>query len=245
MGSMDRRVLYAFLVVLACLLALGSWQLLRGFEKRAMLDRAAAAGAAQPVNLSNVQDLELAATEYRSVTLSGVYQAERQFLWDNRVFQGRAGFEVIIPVLFDDGSFALVNRGWVPVGVRRENLPNISLPRSVDGKTVSIEGLFSRPSRGFASGDAFESDSNWPKILQYFDYSSMATSLGNKVIAGVVQPQRVGEPALGAEFYQVNWQPTDAIGPARHYGYAAQWWTMALVLTLLFFKYGFNREESD
>ncbi len=210
-----------------------------------MLDQADQADVASAVPLDQIVDPVASAEQYQRVIASGRYHASRQFLWDNRVYKSRAGFEVITPVEQANGSVILVNRGWVPLGLTREDLPDTSMPEALLDKPVTIEGLFSRPSKGFASGEAFDPKQAWPKIIQYFDYEAISRALDATVVAGVLQPQRVGAPAKGEEFFPVNWQPTDAIGPVRHYGYAAQWWTMALVLSVLFVKYGIKREHSE
>ncbi len=47
-----------------------------------------------------------------------------QFLLDNMTHAGRAGYEVLTPLLLDDGRVLLVNRGWLPLpDGRRDELP--------------------------------------------------------------------------------------------------------------------------
>lgn len=236
-----------FLIFLSALLALGTWQMLRAAEKKTILAAAQSALSAPAVPAHSLGDLALAAKQHTQVSISGSYEGNRQFLWDNRVYKGQAGFEVITPVRTSEG-LVLVNRGWVPPGRTREALPNVELSDEILDSAVAFNGLFSRPSQGFLSGASFDTGEAWPKVLQYFDYAAIQTTLGEPVLAGVIQPQQVDgvdsiTPSTKA-FYIANWEPTAAIGPTRHYGYAFQWYAMAVALIVLFIVYNTRRIES-
>src|SRR6185312_11348887 len=64
---------------------------------------------------------------FQRVSVAGRYDAMYQFLLDNRINEGRAGYEVLTPLDLDDGRTVLVNRGWVPFSGYREKLPDVSL----------------------------------------------------------------------------------------------------------------------
>lgn len=243
-----------FLLFLSALLALGTWQMHRAAEKKVILAAAQSALSAKPVAASDLGDLALAATQHTKVRINGKYHGEKQFLWDNRVHKGQAGYEVITPVRTESG-LVLVNRGWVAPGRTRQELPDIKLTEAIGASDISITGLFSRPSKGFLNGDAFEPGASWPIVLQYFDYDAIEDALGEPVLHGIVQPQQFGNDSNvnqqanrpegnGTEFYIPNWEPTAAIGPTRHYGYAFQWYAMAAALVILFFVYNTRRIES-
>jgi len=238
-------IVLLFILFAAALLFLGTWQMQRAALKTSILAAAAESGSLAPVKPSDITDLARAASEHTRVTLTGSYQGEKQFLWDNRVYQGQAGFEVITPVLTDAG-IVLVNRGWVAPGRTRQDLPDVALSRDVLGSAVTINGVFSRPSKGFASGEAFSSSEAWPRVLQYFDYPSIELALGATLLAGVVQPQQKGQAnEQRAEYFAANWEPIASIGPARHYGYAFQWYAMAAALSILYIVYNTRRIESS
>lgn len=246
-----------FLIFLSALLALGTWQMLRAAEKKTILAAAENALSASAVPAFSLTDLAYAAEQHTQVSISGQYDGARQFLWDNRVHKGQAGFEVITPVRTKDG-LVLVNRGWVPPGPTREALPDVALSAEALSSKLSFNGLFSRPSKGFIGGDSFDVGEQWPKVLQYFDYAAIEAVLGEPVLAGIVQPQQTEQSQVGTQeenaaasstlaantFYTANWEPTAAIGPTRHYGYAFQWYAMALALVVLFIVYNTRRIES-
>jgi len=240
-----------FFLFAAALLSLGTWQMKRAAEKSTILAAADRAQASEGVEPGALGDLSVAAKQHSRVTFSGSYEPSRQFLWDNRVHKGRAGFEVITPVRTAAG-LVLVNRGWVVLGSSRTALPNVSLGADSLGTSVTIDGLFSRPSKGLISGEPFDPAAPWPRVMQFFDYAAMERALGEPVLAGVVQPQKVGDNTnneqltaeqVHTEFYTPNWEPTAAIGPVRHYGYAFQWYAMAVTLTILFIVYNTKRIE--
>ena len=242
-------MLYA--VVLACMLWLGNWQLERAALKVSLQQAADVARNAAPVPLQSVQDLDSASASYQRTVVQGAYDLKRQFLWDNRTNKGRAGFEVISLLRLTDGGTALINRGWVPAGPDRQTFPDIAFPDTVSGVTVSFEGLLSRPSKGFASGDAITGGDGWPKLLQFFDYAAIADATGEPIVPVLVQTQELGADASTAtmltsrpEWYSANWQPA-ASGPAKHYSYAFQWFAMAIALTGIFLVVNTRRVPPD
>lgn len=250
-----------YLVIVACMIALAFWQLRRADEKIALLSAAESAQAAPAVDLdvlavAGEEGLAAAAKAYRRVRLIGCYDDVRQFLWDNRSHSGSPGFEAITPLKLQSGRLALVNRGWLPLGSSREDLPDLTLERSITrrqddpstqgsntrqnvssptkpGACVTVVGLFTRPSKGLMSGPAMAPPTNWPRIIQYFDYDAVAGALGEPIVAGIVQLQQVSSPSARPEALIANWQPA-ASGPEKHYGYAFQWFAMATALTVLY-----------
>lgn len=257
----------AYLLVFGIMLSLGHWQLQRAEEKVALLESAERARAAPAVTLDRIDDFAQAADAHRRVRLNGRWEATRQLLWDNRAHAGRAGFEVITPFRTAGGTLVLVNRGWVAPGLSRarEALPDVSLPdaapdeAAVPSETtadavVELDGLLSRPSKGFASGPALPAEGPWPRLLQYFDYAAIGAALGEPIVPALVQAQVAPDTTEFAdasapdaatlsvddersaprpELLVPNWRPA-ASGPEKHYGYAFQWFAMAVALTVLF-----------
>lgn len=230
----------SYLAVLSCMLWLGNWQLNRAALKVTLQASAQAAQQADAVPIQSVTDWEEAAAVYQRVSVQGRYDDQHQLLWDNRTFKGQAGFEVITPLVLADGSQVLVNRGWIAPGESRQDLPDVSLPEGAEDALVAIEGVLSRPSKGFASGDAVPADGSWPRLLQYFDYAQIGQRLGAPVLPVVVQAQALSTDARQAtvfsqrpEWLEANWQPA-ASGPAKHYSYAFQWFAMATALSVIF-----------
>ena len=240
-----------YLAVLSCMLYLGNWQMNRAALKVTMQAASEQASLAQPVPIASVNDLEQAAANYRRVSLRGHYDASRQFLWDNRTHNGQAGFEVIIPMKLASGDWVLINRGWVAPGVSRAELPNVELPAQISTEMIAVEGVLSRPSKGFSSGEAVPLVGEWPRLLQFFEYASISAALGEPVLPVVVQIQALaisGEESTvytpRPEWLTANWQPA-ASGPAKHYSYAFQWYAMAVALSLIFIFVNTHKRKSE
>ena len=251
------------------MLLLGRWQLARAAEKISLMQGAEQASLAEAVELSTLQLPVVGGHEggganpasdtagasfqraepgsFRRVLARGSLLSEQQFLWDNRIHKGVAGFEVLVPLQLEgEGEpVILINRGWVQPGASRSELPDVGLPEGVAaGGEVIVEGLHTLPSRGFASGDAVSHVSGetrqWPALLQYPDYSQVSNTLRHPVIMGIVQKPTITansssgrSESLPGLLYANNWSPV-ANGPEKHYGYAFQWFAMFVALTVIF-----------
>ncbi len=250
-----------YLVMGACMIALGVWQLQRADEKIQLQLLADNALAAAPLTVGQYLSTDTGENPVR-VTVSGIPLWDRQLLWDNRIYQGKAGYEAIVPVrVADELPLVLVNRGWLPPGANRSSLPKIQPSSEPDRERVSsvmsieVTGVLTRPSKGFASGDAL-SAAPWPRVLQYLDYAAIEQAIGEPVLAGLVEPGgQVTRPIQSASaaksppdntpiWYFDNWQPV-ASGPERHYGYAFQWFAMFVALTVLYFSLNLRRLKDN
>ncbi len=215
----------AFLCLLPLFIALGQWQISRAEEKIQILSDLKSQSMSKAVAL---EDIEQEKMLYHRVVLNGVLIQNQQFLLDNRVYQGKAGYEVLTPFkLSSNDRVILVNRGWVSVGYSREVLPEISIdPKYL---TTRLEGLFTNPSKGFTLEKAdLTKTGQWPLVLQYLDYNRIEQALGEHVISGLVQ---LDSGTLGN--YPRIWKPI-AFSPEKHYAYALQWFAMALVLMIIY-----------
>src|SRR5215468_10539370 len=116
----------ATLLVLAACVWLGCWQINRGREKRELLD-AFARGTKTTIDLAgrDIDDMP----RYQHVRVTGHYLPEHQVLIDNMPSaSGEAGYRVLTPLERADGhGVVLVDRGWVPMGLTREHVPDVSV----------------------------------------------------------------------------------------------------------------------
>jgi cytochrome oxidase assembly protein ShyY1 len=224
------------LVVLPVLLSLGRWQLGRAAEKEALLAEYAEARESRAVNLVDVGD-DWAALQYHDVLLSGDWQPERQLLLDNRVYQHRVGFEVLTPLQLSDGRTVLVNRGWVPQGERREDLPDLRMAAT---DSSSLRGVFVQPLRAFSLGAAASGHAGeWPAVVQFYDFAVLSRLVGRELIPGVVHLS-----ANQAALYTHVWKPLPE-GPEKHYSYALQWFAMAGAVLILYITLNTRRADRE
>lgn len=224
------------LLLLALLLSLGFWQLDRAAQKRMLLNAYTARPNAAPVQLT--ADFAPGPDwRYRRVQVQGVYDPAHQFLLDNRVYQGRAGYQVLTPLrLAHSDAVVLVNRGWVPQGATRADLPALPLPSDT---LVGIEGLIDfPPDNVFTLGEGEDRDPGWPKVLQRVRLELQAEQLHARVLPMVLllAPEQPGG-------FVRAWTPV-VIGPERHLGYAVQWFALALALVILYMLANLKRGET-
>ncbi len=238
----DIKVSLAYVLVLAALLSLGFWQWGRAGEKQATIDFASSASASQAAKLDELSETHLLEGPVQ-VAVVGSWQPQWQFLWDNRVHKGQAGFEAISVLITVDDQAVLVNRGWVPLGQSRADLPDVMLKDTDAEARWALEGLLTRPSKGLVGGVAVHDQSAWPMLLQYFDYELISQLIGRPVVPAVLQLDGVSQQSLGKKMYVANWQPVAGLPPIRHIGYAVQWFAMAFMLTALFLFYNVKKVE--
>jgi surfeit locus 1 family protein len=207
-----------FLSCLTLLLGLGGWQFKRGLAKAAIEYRIGQSG--ETVERLARRPLHWKTLAYRTVELEGIW-LDRFFLLDNRIFKGQPGYELLAPIQLDgDNSVLLVNLGWLEK--RSSGLPSLDNIRSFAGTA----GQLYLPKKGFTLGNAYSDPGSWPRVIQYIDTGQLAEALGMSLEPAVVVMDGNGE--LGTTRI---WQPY-VMNASRHYGYAVQWWGLAIVLVV-------------
>jgi cytochrome oxidase assembly protein ShyY1 len=133
----------ALTIVFAVVCGLLSWwQWGRRSDAVAEIDRVAANYDQTPVPVDELlpaldawdDDLE-----WRPVALHGTYLVNEQLLARNRPRDGAPGFEVLTPLLLDDGTVFVVNRGWLPTG-SAQDAPDV-VPAPPDGEVDVVARL--------------------------------------------------------------------------------------------------------
>ncbi|HVJ31130.1 MAG TPA: SURF1 family protein, partial [Gammaproteobacteria bacterium] len=128
------------LLVLAALFAcLGAWQLRRAETSRATFAQFAdGAEDGALASLPRELDDEL---RFRRVEVDGEYVAAPQFLLDNMLHEGAAGYQVLTALRVPGtDERVLVNRGWVPAG-ERAVLPHVAVGGGARTVTGRLEHL--------------------------------------------------------------------------------------------------------
>lgn len=81
--------------------------------------------------------------DYRRTVASGRFDPDHEVLLRFRSRDGEAGYEVLTPLVLDDGSALLVDRGWVPYDL---DTPPVASAAPPDG-IVRVDGLMRAPQR--------------------------------------------------------------------------------------------------
>lgn len=229
----------AALLVGVLFFKLGLWQLSRADEKTAIVQSHRAATELPPLEMLPANDVN--SVLYRRVKLRGKFDVQRQFLLDNRTLGGQAGFEVITPFFLGDGSYLLVNRGWI--GHNGDRQVQLSDDKSTDqGLPELLQGTVVTPSRGILLGDSVPDSgiTKWPVIVQFIDYETIAAKLDKIPAMDAVIIAADGQTGN----YAYNWKPIGS-GAQIHLGYAFQWFAMLLALVALYLYLMVFRQKDD
>ena len=233
--NLEWRTTLATLLLLPMLVGLALWQLQRADEKAATGTRFEQRRLLAPVALQRVNEGDVEGLEYLPVELSGQFLADQYFLLDNRIFQGKFGYEVLaILQLADTGQPVLVNRGWIAGDSARLSLPVV--PR-VTGPVTLTGQVYVAPGAPYLLADT-PLEPGWPKRIQAIEMNKLAPAV-EALTAAPLFPYTVRiDPDQGAAL-TADWQVVN-VSPEKHTGYAVQWFTMAVALFILYILHSSN-----
>jgi surfeit locus 1 family protein len=204
-------------VMLAVLLGLGTWQVMRLQWKLGLLAQIARAEAAPAVPLPAAPDpfTKVQATGHLRDDLSASYGAEVR----DTPAGTELGTQLIVPLEVSGGDVILVDRGWVP-----DKRPH---PISRVESDVTVEG-YVRPSD--KPGMFSATDNPAAREFYTLDASAIGSALGLHRVApfilvamGPSPPERYPDPA--------HHLPRP---PNNHLSYAITWYGLAVALVVIF-----------
>ena len=224
-------------LALAAFVSLGTWQLGRAREKQALAD-SFAAGSRDTVDAtgSGFDDLP----RYQQVRLRGAYDSTRQILLDNMPSAaGRPGYRVLTPLERADArGWVLVDRGWVPLGATRADLPDVAVAGDQREVVGVLDGL---PVPGLRVGPAAAPGaSGWPRVMLFPTEADVESALAADFESRIVLLDP-GAP----DGFERSWRPSLGFGPERHLGYAIQWFAFALVAVVMLIALNLRRAPPD
>ena len=223
--SLTPLLLYLALVTL--LVSLGFWQLGRADEKKIFLAKQQLSAGKAVIKLKTVIDADPESLRYRKIEITGRYDQEHQFLIDNQIVNGQAGYFVMTPLLVAGINTAvLVNRGWVALNKDRRVLPDVS----INTLQATVLGRINNfPVVGIKLAGAEIPTEGWPSVVQVVDTHILANRLDYSLL-----PFQVELNVEMADGYQREWRKNTVMPPEKHIAYAVQWFGLAITLTILF-----------
>jgi surfeit locus 1 family protein len=227
-----------YLCVFPALIALGMWQLDRSEQKRIFLEEQEQAAANEPIHLTAAIENNTKALRYRKVEVAGRYDVAHQFLVDNQISDGKAGYFVLTPfILTGENKAVLVNRGWIPLNQNRSVLPELK----IDNAEAVINGRINNfPSVGIKLAGAEIPSEDWPSIVQVVDSDVLAKKLGYPLFQFQVELDKERPGGFKRE-----WHTATIMQPEQHTAYAIQWFALALTLTILFIWYSYKNNDGQ
>ncbi|MGE0118941.1 MAG: SURF1 family protein [Dongiaceae bacterium] len=224
------------LPALVVLLGLATWQLERLQWKEGLIAERTARTTAAPIGLpvpgALLSPEALADLDYRRARAAGRFLHDREMYLAARTMQGSVGYQVVTPLEQADGSFVLVNRGWVPDD-RKD--PAARPDGQVTG-TVAVEGAIRIPGR-----QHWLQPDNEPAKNLWF-WSDLAAMAGHA---------RIPSDRLVPVFLEAGAAPNPGglpIGgqtrvnlPNDHLQYAITWFALAIGLAVIYVVYHLRR----
>lgn len=209
------------LVAISILVNLGIWQLERAKQKSEM----------QKVLQSNQQQAvqSLTSLDIDSFTnLNGVSVmadlaplANHYLLLDNQTYNGDVGYLALQLMRQSEGQYVLLERGFVSATRSRSVLPQVEwLTENYQGKGR----LYSRSTNPLS--DALMAENTQPVRIQNLNIEQLSDYWQLPIAAYVIQPSRPNWP------YAQPWHPIP-MSADKHKGYAVQWFSMAVALSVL------------
>jgi surfeit locus 1 family protein len=229
----------AMLLLVALGLAAGRWQAGRAQQKEALSARLAAGAAAAPLELG-AAPARAEELEFRRLRLTGEWVANWPLYLDNRPYQGRAGFYLLMPFrLAGSKMHVLVARGWLPRDMAdRNRLPEVSTPAG----TVTIEGIARlNPGHVMQLGEVKLAPG---AIVQNADAASVAAASGlalQPIVLEQISRDAPRDAAPAGEGALVRDWPAPSLGIDKHRGYAFQWYALAAMAFLFYVFTGFKK----
>jgi surfeit locus 1 family protein len=219
------------MIALAALtVALGNWQRQRADEKSAAAAQASAAARQAPLDLAAV-DGDVTAVLYRTVHGAGEYDATHAVFIDNKVHNGRPGYDVVTPLrLGTGGRYVLVDRGWIAQGPTRQQLPVVRTPAG----PVEVSGRATLPPKRYLE---LKADPAAGALRENLDIDRIAASSGLDLLPFVVEQT---DPVTPPDDLVRQWPQPD-FGIERHLSYMVQWYSLAGLAIVLWLVLNWRR----
>ena len=217
------------IIMLPSLVLLGIWQLNRADQKRLIDDGVNTALIKTPLNINTFHSNDFSHEVYRKALLSGKYDA-KHYLLDNRTYKGRAGFHVYTPFLLSLSNkkpkAILINRGWITYQGSRNNIPDIK----ASSKNKIISGKIKNIGKSIVLSNAQKESTSYPKVIQSISLEKIADELNYELLPIIIELDKSEDDGFIRE-----WKPYYG-SVDKHVAYAVQWFSMAVVLFILFIK---------
>jgi cytochrome oxidase assembly protein ShyY1 len=220
------------LTAFAILIKLAHWQWQRAAEKTTQLQQLSVMQQQGPLRFAQVLQLPPAEADGAIVQDTGRWLAPYIWLLDNRIVEGKVGYDVVIPVQFAaESTLLLVNLGWVRAPQSRSELPDIDIPEQ-----INIDGLLRSEVGGLRLGQNTDG-SGWPLRIQQIELAELQKALPVTLYHAMVYQQH------GSDFiphYQAVVMP-----PEKHRGYAFQWFMLGLAVLAVALAASYQAGKND
>ncbi len=223
----------ATVLVVALGIALGNWQERRAAQKTALQAQLSERSAQAPLVLTGgTSDVP---QEFRRVTVRGEFVPGFPLFLDNRPYQGRAGYFLVMPFkIAGADQYVLVARGWLPRAAGAVGqLPAYQTPAGL----TALDGIMRLDlGRVMQLGTAPPVTPN--AMVQNVKVADVARASNLPLLPFFIEQTGAQQPG---DTLVRDW-PAPATGVEKHRGYAFQWYALATMAVLFFVITGFRRD---
>ncbi len=210
--------------------ALAVWQLSRA-DERNLLREQVLSRSQLPVKQYDAAKIDFNKDRYRRFMISGKFHESGQVLLDNVVRHGKPGYSILTPFSTNQGAKVMVDRGWIPAGRSRDQVPDAVIETGQQELLVMLDQFRSAPVIGV---EARADKGRW----NYMDLDLYNGTTGLNVPAYVLRLSP--ESNIG---YEKAW-PEIEDKSGMHIGYAIHWAAFALIALGTFLGLSFKRKTS-
>lgn len=227
-----------FLIILPILLLLGRWQLQRADYKIQLKTTYQQRQHATPLTLKQLKHYQNTGQnlEYYPVKLTGTYDNQHSIFIDNKILNRLAGYQVLTPFIpAGSHTVLLVNRGWLPRLRNRQQLPPL---QAINGVQV-VTGMIKTPPKKTFLLAKQQIGKKWPLLLQAPDLKLIHQALGQPIYPFILLLSKTA-----AHGFDRQW-PITSISANKHWGYAIQWFALALTLVIMYLFFNIRRDGHE
>jgi surfeit locus 1 family protein len=241
-AALSKLIAPAVAAAVACaiLVGLGIWQVERLAWKEALIAQVTSRMTAKPVAAPGPivwSGLDVPALEYQPVTVHGQFRNGDEAhvvytLTSPKGPIGGVGYEVMTPLVTDEGWIVYVNRGFVPAAKRD---PSTRAASQIEGETT-VTGLVRRPAdrSWFMPGDDAAKNQWFSRDPALFAAAANLTGdIAPYLIDANYDPAAPGGIPQGGE--------TIVEFPNNHLGYALTWFGLAACCAGVFVAFAVGR----
>jgi surfeit locus 1 family protein len=237
----SRRWILTTLIVVAgtaLCIRLGIWQLDRLEQRRAFNAHVEAMWAAHSLSLPDEIAQDLTTMEYRAVQASGSYDFDNQVALRNQYWQDQYGFHLLTPLLLEDGTAVLVDRGWIP-GEGGDDTTNWE--NYTESAEISITGIIRLGHQEPDVGGVPDEQSGLLRFWNNVNLERLNEQMAYELLPVYIQldiDDTDSQPPIA-------YQPEIELTEGSHLGYAGQWFAFATILFLGYPFYIKRQEKLD
>lgn len=221
----------ATILVVALGISLGNWQERRAAQKTALQAQLSERSQQPPLVLTGgTSDVP---QEFRRVTVRGEFVPRFPVFLDNRPYQGRAGYFLVMPFkIAGADQYVLVARGWLPRAAGAVGqLPAYQTPAGL----TALDGIIRLDlGRVMQLGTAPPITPN--AMVQNVKVADVARASNLPLL-----PFFIEQTGPAGDKLIRDW-PAPSSGVEKHKGYAFQWYALAAMAILFFIITGCRRD---